>query len=159
MEIFFFWILFSVFIGVGASSRGRNGFGWFVLAVVISPVLALILLALMPSLARPPVDLKSGLPIQPSAPTPYVSSDDLRKCPECAELIKREARKCKHCGSQVEPLHAQQKASEVTAGDDRLPPLGTKQQPEHYWECNACRTVNAAESMTCRKCDAAYRSA
>jgi len=27
-----------------------------------------------------------------------------RKCPECAEEILAEARKCKHCGSQVQPL-------------------------------------------------------
>ena len=103
MEIFFFWLLFSVFIGIGASARWRSGFGWFLLSVIISPVLALILLALMPSLARP-VDPSSGLPLAAISPGPNPSGEDLRKCPECAELIKREARKCKHCGSQVEPL-------------------------------------------------------
>lgn len=27
-----------------------------------------------------------------------------RECPYCAELIKAQAKKCKHCGSEVEPL-------------------------------------------------------
>jgi len=27
-----------------------------------------------------------------------------RDCPYCAELIKAEAKKCKHCGSEIEPL-------------------------------------------------------
>lgn len=30
--------------------------------------------------------------------------DDTRPCPECAEPIKRAARRCKHCGSNVQPL-------------------------------------------------------
>jgi hypothetical protein len=36
-------------------------------------------------------------------PAPEVESDE-RECPECAELIKAKAKKCKHCGSEVEPL-------------------------------------------------------
>jgi hypothetical protein len=30
--------------------------------------------------------------------------DDTRPCPECAEPIQRAARRCKHCGSVVQPL-------------------------------------------------------
>jgi hypothetical protein len=41
------WILFSAVVGVGANTRGRNGFGWFALALVTSPLIAgLFLLAL-----------------------------------------------------------------------------------------------------------------
>lgn len=28
---------------------------------------------------------------------------DTRKCPDCAELVKVEARKCKHCGASLLP--------------------------------------------------------
>ena len=31
-------------------------------------------------------------------------ANTLRTCPECKELIRRDARKCKHCGSVVEPF-------------------------------------------------------
>lgn len=34
------------------------------------------------------------------------SADDLRKCPFCAEDIKQEALKCKHCGEPIEPAAA-----------------------------------------------------
>ena len=30
--------------------------------------------------------------------------DDTRECPKCAELIKKKAKKCKHCGTDVEPI-------------------------------------------------------
>ena len=39
-----------------------------------------------------------------------------RKCPECAESIKSEAKKCKHCGIAVEPI-AQK---EIEASLDRI---------------------------------------
>lgn len=36
------------------------------------------------------------------SPTP----DTHVKCPDCAELIKREARVCKHCGCKLVPLRS-----------------------------------------------------
>jgi hypothetical protein len=33
------WIAFAVVVGVVASMRGRVGFGWFLLALVISPLI------------------------------------------------------------------------------------------------------------------------
>ena len=100
MGWFLSWVVFAIIVGVAASSRGRSGFAWFVLAVVISPVLAAILLALMPSMAKPAAEALA------------LDAGELRKCPECAELIRREARKCKHCGSAVEPLLEPTHASE-----------------------------------------------
>ena len=50
MEIFLFWIGFAVIVGVAANTRGRSGFGWFLLAVGISPLLAGLLLIVLPRL-------------------------------------------------------------------------------------------------------------
>jgi len=33
-----------------------------------------------------------------------LSNNGLRECPYCAELIKSQAIKCKHCGSEIEPI-------------------------------------------------------
>lgn len=42
-----FWFLLAIVVGVLASSRGRSGFGYFLLALVMSPLIAFaILLAL-----------------------------------------------------------------------------------------------------------------
>jgi hypothetical protein len=48
MTIFLFWIGLAIIVGVGANTRGRNGPGWGLLAVVISPLLAGFLLFAMP---------------------------------------------------------------------------------------------------------------
>lgn len=88
MEFALFWFTFAVILGIAAAGRGRSGVGWFLLAMIISPLLALILLVLLPN-------LKMGT----AAPTP----DTHIKCPDCAELVLREARVCKHCGCKLVP--------------------------------------------------------
>jgi len=51
MEVFFVWLMFAAIVGAAASSRGRSGFGWFLLSFVISPLLGLILVMVMPNKA------------------------------------------------------------------------------------------------------------
>lgn len=47
MMIGFFWLAFAIIVGVAANTRGRNGFVWFGIAALISPLLAgLLVLAL-----------------------------------------------------------------------------------------------------------------
>jgi hypothetical protein len=47
MEFAFFWFAFAIVVGVAASARGRNGLGWFLLALIISPLIALLLVLVM----------------------------------------------------------------------------------------------------------------
>lgn len=100
MEWVLVWLIFSVVAGVIASAKGRSGFGYFVLSVFFSPLLGIVLAAALPSLKNRPAEIVVA-PALPS--TPEVDQTTHRRCPECAEYILREARKCKHCGSAVEP--------------------------------------------------------
>lgn len=52
------WIIGCLVIGIGANSRNRNGIGYFVLALFISPVITFFLLALLPPLEKK--EKKSG---------------------------------------------------------------------------------------------------
>lgn len=88
MELFIGWVLFAVLVGVLASKRGRDGGGWFLLALVLSPVFAGLLVLIL--------DDKSKKAAQPT-PETHV------RCPECRELVLKDARKCKHCGSALVP--------------------------------------------------------
>ena len=81
------WVGFAVVVAVFAARQGRSGFGWFVLAVLISPLLAgLLCLAL-------------GSKHAPVGPTPETHV----KCPDCRELVLCDARRCKHCGCGLIP--------------------------------------------------------
>jgi hypothetical protein len=45
MELVLVWIALSIAIGIGARRRyARNGLGWFLLALVISPLIAVAFL-------------------------------------------------------------------------------------------------------------------
>lgn len=44
MEILLIWGVLAIAIGIWADSRGRNGFGYFVLALLLSPLLGMIIL-------------------------------------------------------------------------------------------------------------------
>jgi len=87
MEIFLLWLGIAIITGIAAASRGRSGFGWFILGCFFS-ILALLAVLVMPSRKR-----------DPNAPTPETHV----RCPDCKEFVLKEARVCKHCGCKLIP--------------------------------------------------------
>jgi len=82
--IFLSWISFTGLIAWWAKEWGRDWLLWGALALFLSPIIAGIALAVLGE-----------------DEDATIESRDLRKCPQCAELIKAEAIKCKHCGSEI----------------------------------------------------------
>lgn len=80
MGLLLFWLLFSLVPAFIATRRGRSGPAWLLLAILISPVVAL------------------GL---------VLFGTDLTKaaCPECREFIKVDARRCPHCRVDLSEYH------------------------------------------------------
>jgi hypothetical protein len=50
MLIAVIWVTLAIIIGAAARARGRSGVGWFLLAVVLSPLIAGLLLIIFPDL-------------------------------------------------------------------------------------------------------------
>lgn len=73
----FFLIWLAGAVGVGAIARGRNRsfVGFFLISVILSPLCGLIAVLL--------------------------SKPGGKKCPACAETVKMEAKKCRHCGYEL----------------------------------------------------------
>ena len=46
------WILFAIVVGFAADARGRSGFGYFFLSLLLSPLIGLILVLVSPNLAQ-----------------------------------------------------------------------------------------------------------
>lgn len=110
MGLFVMWVAFSIAAAIFASSRGRSGFAWFLVSMIISPLIAFVFIAVMKNEAMPPVTTKT--------PT----SETHVKCPSCAEFVLPEASKCKHCGSELkpDPGYVQRKAVEKQKLEDEL---------------------------------------
>jgi len=95
MEIFLGWLVFSVVVGVAASSRGRSGIGWFLISAILSPLIGMVLVLVLPKrgAAAAAVDETGQM----------ITADSHVRCPDCRELVRRDARKCKHCGTALIP--------------------------------------------------------
>lgn len=94
MEIFFLWLGLAIAVGFLAAKFGRSGFGWFMLACIISPLLAGIFLLIAGDKNSKVLKDETGAPITPETHV---------HCPDCRELVRKDARKCRHCHTALVP--------------------------------------------------------
>lgn len=87
MELVVGWLIFSLVAAWIASSKGRSGFGIFILSLLLSPLVGIIVALVM---QRQEAQVSQG-----------GVSREFWKCPFCAEAVRFEAVKCKHCGSDL----------------------------------------------------------
>ncbi|MDH0749531.1 hypothetical protein N5D61_24710 [Pseudomonas sp. GD03842] len=96
MEYLIVWIAVAALSGYYAIQKGRSVVGWVVLGFFLS-VFALIALWFLPPLG---IDDKKSQEIARK----FGVSARYRKCPFCAELVQKEAIRCKHCQADLPPI-------------------------------------------------------
>ena len=87
--IFAIWLALAIAVAILASNRGRSSAAWFLLSLVISPPIAGVFLLVSKNLAE----------AREAGPTPETHV----RCPDCAELVRNEAKVCRHCGCKLVP--------------------------------------------------------
>ena len=100
MEFLFIWLIFGVISAIIASNKGRGGCGWFIIGVLLGPLG--IILALVVSKNEDKISRD------------VIERGDMKVCPYCKELIKVNAIKCKHCGSDLFESYAKSQVKHCT---------------------------------------------
>lgn len=108
------WIVCGIASSVIGSSKGRDGCSWALAGFLLGPIGVLMAI---------------GVTSQQETGPP---ASAMRKCPMCAEVVRREAIKCRYCGADLEPL------PDPPPGGPRSPQPG-----EHYTGRFNCAGCNA----------------
>lgn len=106
------WLGLAVGCGVIASSKGRSGFGYFVLGLLLPLIGIIIAIGIAPLSEARPINsfidcqkclrpYRGNLQNCPHCGSANASKPAQKKCPACAEMVLAEARKCKHCGEAL----------------------------------------------------------
>lgn len=84
MILFFLWVFFSICVGLASRAKGTSGFlTSFFVSLIFTPLVGILVVIF--SKPDDKVLMRQGM----------------KKCPSCAELVKADALKCKHCGSVI----------------------------------------------------------
>jgi RNA polymerase subunit RPABC4/transcription elongation factor Spt4 len=114
-------IVFAVVTTIVASTKGLSLVKWAGIGFILGPIGVIwVLVTARDQSALEAESLRSG---------------KFKKCPFCAEVIKKDALVCKHCG-----------------GDQTKQPVPAQQKT--YWVCPKCNETTETAKNTCWSCGA-----
>ena len=88
-SVYIFWFGGALLIATWNRNRGNSFFVGLLISFFLSPLVGFIFVALTSKKIK-------GIEKQ------MLKSKEYKKCPQCAELVKVEAMKCRFCGKELE---------------------------------------------------------
>lgn len=116
MEIFLFWLVLSILVAVFANSRGKSGILYFILAVLLSPLLGFL------------IALVSG-------------DSTKKKCFNCGQKIDVSAKVCPFCKVDMNSSNSSKKDSKIIKVNESLSKLVLDKKNTNYTMSDLKRIV------------------
>jgi hypothetical protein len=82
------WLLFSLVVGIWSRRKGGSFIAGFIFSMLLSPLIAALIVAVRK-------------PMKQTIENRELASGQVKKCPQCAELVRAEAKKCRFCGADL----------------------------------------------------------
>jgi hypothetical protein len=115
-------VVFAVLSAIVASDKNRDPAGWGVLGFLFGLFGFIAAVAVGEAEETQSTSRQRS---QPSTPQRFDPDEHEKKCPMCAEYIKLEARRCKHCGYEFSEEEVEQQIEERK--EEKLEPEQTEQ--------------------------------
>jgi hypothetical protein len=153
-------VVFATLSGIVANSKNRDPAGWGVIGFLFG------LFGFIAAVAvgeAEEAQSSSSQRSQPSGTREFDPDEHEKKCPMCAEYIKLEARRCKHCGHEFSKQEVERQIEEVKQkiAEKRPPEPKEKEDPseletpppdEIAARCGDCHYPLRSGQRRCPKC-------
>ncbi|MFO8086826.1 MAG: hypothetical protein R6T91_03325, partial [Bacteroidales bacterium] len=107
MDLLFILIIFGIICAIIASNKGRSGFGWFIIGLLLGPLG--VILALVVSKNKDKITREDKIPRNVIDRRDKKTLHLERECPDCISTISAKASVCKFCGKKFSQ-------SDITSG-------------------------------------------
>jgi predicted RNA-binding Zn-ribbon protein involved in translation (DUF1610 family) len=137
-------VAFAVLSGIVANNKNRDPTGWGIIGFLFG-LFGFIAAVAVGEAGE--VQSSSRQRSQPSGAREFDPDEHEKKCPMCAEYIKLEARRCKHCGHEFSVEEVKRQIEEVKREIDEKGEI-----PTLYCERSEISVPPNLDGTTCPAC-------